>query len=109
MEHCFGLQEWDYTVLTVADPLTRVLELAESVRISTPQAVSSRCNVASHDKAKKSHLLPFLIRYTHHGERPISSSFGDPLHSWGVRQTPWCQMLGMQRGGPLAIKPGSLR
>ena len=25
-------QEWDYTVLTVADPLTRLLQLAEAVR-----------------------------------------------------------------------------
>ena len=25
-------QEWDYTVLTVADPLTRLLDLVETVR-----------------------------------------------------------------------------
>ena len=26
------LQEWDYTVLTVADPLTKLLAFAETVR-----------------------------------------------------------------------------
>ena len=29
-------QEWDYTVLTVADPLTRLLQLAEEVRPPQP-------------------------------------------------------------------------
>ena len=31
MRH-FHVQEWDYTVLMVADPLARILDLAESVR-----------------------------------------------------------------------------
>lgn len=31
------MQEWDYTVLMVADPLTRLLELAQSVRLEMLQ------------------------------------------------------------------------
>ena len=27
------MQEWDYSVLTVADPLTKLLQLAEKVRL----------------------------------------------------------------------------
>ena len=27
------VQEWDYTVLMTADPLVRILDLAESVRV----------------------------------------------------------------------------
>ena len=32
-----GLQEWDYTVLMVADPLTKLLDLAERVFLSPPK------------------------------------------------------------------------
>ena len=42
---CFWfLQEWDYAVLTVADPLTRLLQLAEAVRASSrhPSTVFER-------------------------------------------------------------------
>ena len=33
LTHESPVQEWDYTVLTVADPLTRLVELIEEVRL----------------------------------------------------------------------------
>ena len=35
------LQEWDYTLLTVADPLTVLLQLAEAVRANRFPGVGS--------------------------------------------------------------------
>ena len=35
------MQEWDYAVLTVAEPLTKVLQLAEAVRSIGPQPFCS--------------------------------------------------------------------
>lgn len=45
-KHHMCLQEWDYMVLTVADPLTRLLELAETVRLIP----SVRCSCLLRDR-----------------------------------------------------------
>lgn len=37
------MQEWDYTVLNVADPLTKLLDIAQSVRVA-PLAASCKCD-----------------------------------------------------------------